>query len=94
MLFRSTFARGSLDTIHGLVSSEWRRGEDGSFSLDFTIPANTHASVCFPCDDPSKVTESGHPMKGEPYRLAVAKTPTFVTELGSGTYHFRTKLTK
>jgi len=52
-----TWARASLDSIHGRISSSWRI-LDGQFGLDVTIPANTTATVYLP-DGTVREVESG-----------------------------------
>jgi len=84
------------DSIHGRISSEWRRTEK-QFELTVEIPANTTATVILPAANLNAVssldliTESGKP-------LAKAKGVTFLRMEGnfavlaveSGKYHFVT----
>jgi alpha-L-rhamnosidase len=42
-----TSAKTSYDSIHGLISTDWKV-EKGKFKLDVTIPPNTTAQVIFP----------------------------------------------
>ncbi|HEY5911906.1 MAG TPA: glycoside hydrolase family 78 protein [Verrucomicrobiae bacterium] len=51
-----TWARGSYDSIHGTISSEWRI-EDGTFKLDVRVPPNTTATVYVPATNPKAVRE-------------------------------------
>ena len=87
------WAKGSLDTIHGLIKTEWRKGRDGSFNLDVTVPANTHATLYLPALDARAVKESGRPAEHAPGVLSmktILGEPVF--ELGGGTYHFRSTI--
>ncbi len=44
---KMTSAKTSYDSIHGLISTDWKL-EKGKFKLDVTIPPNTTAQVIFP----------------------------------------------
>ena len=57
-----TWVRASYDSIRGAITSEWRR-ENGKFTLDVTIPANTTATVFLPANPGDAVTENGVPAK-------------------------------
>jgi len=66
--------------------------EDGRFSLDVTIPANTSAAVFLPAREAAAITESGK-------ELAQAQGVKFLRRAGdrvvlaveSGAYHFATR---
>lgn len=60
-----TFAKGSYDSVHGLIASEWTV-KDGQFRLNVTIPANCAATVSLPISDPAQVRESDQPASGAP----------------------------
>ena len=88
-----TYAKGSVDTIHGLVSTEWHLLPNGVFTLDVTVPANTTATLTLPVKATAQVTESGQPAHSAAGVLASkAVNGEPVLELGSGTYHFKTKI--
>ncbi|MBK1881798.1 family 78 glycoside hydrolase catalytic domain [Luteolibacter pohnpeiensis] len=53
-----TSAKGSLNSIHGLISTSWRTYE-GGFTLETEIPANTTATVYVPATGEDDVKESG-----------------------------------
>jgi alpha-L-rhamnosidase len=55
-----TWARGSYDSIHGRIVSDWKI-EAGRFVLNATIPSNSTATVHVPSKDAGAVTESGRP---------------------------------
>ena len=90
-----TYAKGSLDTIHGVVKSEWHKSANGVFTLDVTVPANTYATLVLPSSDSRTVTESGRPVaKAVGIRNVKPHTSDLTCDLGGGTYHFRTMLTR
>jgi alpha-L-rhamnosidase len=87
-----TEARGSFDSIHGKISTEWTlKGKD--FSLHAVIPINTTASIELPGADPSSIRESGRPIATHPEIKPVpdggAAAGYFV---GSGDYSFTCKV--
>jgi alpha-L-rhamnosidase len=43
-----TYAKGHYDSTSGRIKSDWKWREDGRFEYDFTIPANTIATVFIP----------------------------------------------
>jgi alpha-L-rhamnosidase len=56
-------ARAAYRSIRGPIESGWTV-EDGRFTLNVTIPANTTATVYLPGRDASQVTESGTSIEG------------------------------
>ncbi len=42
---RIDHVKAEYESIYGLITSEWKINENGAFSYDFTIPANTSATV-------------------------------------------------
>lgn len=66
--------RASLDTLYGLLVSEWHIADDGPFAYTVTVPPNTHASVTLPYD--GQVTLNGKTVSG------------IVHHLPAGTHHF------
>jgi len=83
-----TFAKATVDTVRGPVSSDWKI-ENGTFKLDVSIPANTTATVILPAERGATITESGKPITE-----AAGVTPKqwdeagAVLEVGSGNYSF------
>jgi alpha-L-rhamnosidase len=55
-----TWVKGSLDTLHGTIESEWRV-ERGRLTMNVTVPANTTARLYVPTLDAASVRESGKP---------------------------------
>ncbi len=83
-----TWARGSYDSIRGLVESYWRL-EDGILTLDVTIPANATARIYVPTADANDVNEGGVPALNAPDINFVEMTDTAaVFAVGSGHYQF------
>lgn len=87
-----TDARGSVNTIHGKVSSSWTL-KNGQLSLQVTIPANTTATISIPAKDAELVTESGKPAsKAEGLKFVKMENGAAVYEAGSGDYRFTSSL--
>jgi len=57
-----TWAKGHYDSIHGRISSDWKR-DGNTFQWTVAVPANTTATVFVPAGQADDVTESGHPAK-------------------------------
>ncbi len=74
-----TYAKGSLKTNYGLVSSSWKI-ENGKFFLDVEIPVNTDATIEFPTNKINTIKENGSSLN--------VKTKS----IGSGSYHFEMEL--
>jgi alpha-L-rhamnosidase len=84
-----TSAQGTLGSPYGKLSSSWKLN-DGKFSLDVTIPANTTATLRLP-DIKGKITESGKPIdQAEGVKLTATGDVSGQDwyELQSGTYSF------
>lgn len=84
-----TYARGHYDSRYGRISSSWQVNHD-RIVYDFTLPANTTASLCLQATSPNQVTESGRRLhkKGKGYRLLSSDGRQIRLELQSGSYHF------
>jgi alpha-L-rhamnosidase len=74
-----TYAKGSLETNYGLVSSSWKI-ENNKLILDVEIPANTNATIEFPTTKIETIKENKAVLN--------AKSKT----VGSGKYHFEMEL--
>ena len=86
---RLTYARASLETGYGTVSTGWSRKEDGTFQLDVDIPANSWATVRLPGAVPDGVLESGSGLEEVTGVDAVYEAErATVVEIGSGAYRF------
>ena len=51
-----TWVDAAYRSINGEIACKWKRN-NGNFSLDVTIPANTTATIIFPNADPGKILE-------------------------------------
>jgi alpha-L-rhamnosidase len=83
-----TWANGSYNSIRGKIESSWRV-EQGVFSLDVTIPANTTASVYVPAKSADSVTESDQPAsRAAGVRFVKMDDGAAVFHVTSGKYRF------
>jgi alpha-L-rhamnosidase len=83
-----TSARAALLSVHGEIASAWKR-EGATFSLEVTIPPNTHATIRLPGAEAAAVTEGGQPVAGARGISAVrVEGNAVVVEAGSGKYSF------
>lgn len=84
-----SYAKATLQSPCGLVSSHWERQAE-TLILRLTIPANTSATVVLPSARIEEVTESG-----QPWRENAVQTGNKVSfTLGSGNYVFTWKETE
>ena len=85
------WVKDSYDSIHGRISSEWRRSA-GQFDLRVTIPANTTATVYLPAKDIKSVTEGGKPVaQAEGVQFLRQENDRAILRVGSGNYVFISK---
>jgi alpha-L-rhamnosidase len=73
-----SYAKGSLKTNYGLVSSSWKI-ENGKILLAIEIPTNTTATIFFPTQKTTTITENG---------TTIALKSDGTLEVGSGKYAF------
>jgi alpha-L-rhamnosidase len=78
-----TWAKGSLESMHGRIESGWRV-EGDKFTLDVTIPANTSATVYVPA-------KSAEAVKAEGARFVRMEGSNAVYEVDSGKYRFEAR---
>ena len=82
------WVKGSYQSASGLISSEWKR-ENGVFTLNISIPANTTATVYIPAEKESDVKESGESaIKANGVKFIKDEKGSVVYEIGSGDYCF------
>ena len=87
-----TWARGTYDSIHGRIVSDWTCG-NGHFTLLAVIPANTTATVYVPAKDAAGVTESGRPAaKAKGVKFLRLENGAAVYAVNSGTYRFQSRI--
>lgn len=85
------WVKGSYQTVSGLISVDWKK-EDGVFSLDVSIPANTSATVFVPADNANQVNESGKPAgNANGVKFIKFENGKAIYEVASGEYHFVVK---
>jgi len=87
-----THAKASYESIYGRIASDWWFN-DGIFTLNVTIPANTTATIHVPAGNLENVTESGRPAaKAEAVHFLRMDKGKAVFTVGSGRYEFVSKL--
>jgi alpha-L-rhamnosidase len=80
--------------MHGLIKSEWRK-EANNFFWDIMVPGNSKAIVFIPANAKSDVTENGEKAtKAGGIKFLRMEQGRAVFEIGSGEYHFKSKLRK
>ncbi|PYY04731.1 MAG: alpha-L-rhamnosidase [Acidobacteria bacterium] len=82
---RMTHAHGEYDSVYGRIVSDWQGTPTGPFSLEVTIPANTHAKVFLPAIGNAHVIEDGRPID------ARREAGSYVVRIGSGSYKLEVK---
>jgi alpha-L-rhamnosidase len=88
------FVNASCHSMHGLIKSEWRK-EANNFFWDITVPGNSKAMVFIPANAKSDVTENGEKAtKADGIKFLRMEQGRAVFEIGSGEYHFKSKLRK
>jgi alpha-L-rhamnosidase len=87
-----TYARGHYDSVSGRIESAWTWDQDtGDFTYNFTVPANTGATVSVPTRDPSLVLEGAQAAaeaEGVTYLGYDAASQRALYEVASGSYAF------
>ena len=83
-----THAKGSIQTVHGQVTSEWEKNEKG-LKFHVVVPANSTAQLTLPATEKTEITESGQPVKSaKAVTLVRRESGQAVYTLGSGDYVF------
>ena len=84
--------KASYQTVSGTIRSEWKR-ENGTFTLNLEIPANTQAQVYLPTSNDKEVKESGLTIKkSKDIKWIKTENGKAVYELHSGKYYFSAPL--
>ena len=84
-----TSAKASYNSIHGLISTEWKKDQN-SFTLNVTIPANTTASVVLPVKQVERITESGSSLKDlKSIKITQVNDKEISIEIPAGHYQFQ-----
>lgn len=86
-----THAEGYYDSMYGRISSRWQYTDSG-IRYEFTVPANTTASLYLPAPAVSFISENGKPLKkASGVRYVSADKELHHLELASGFYQFDIK---
>jgi alpha-L-rhamnosidase len=89
-----TYAKASYHSMHGLIKSDWKNDE-GVFTWNITVPANTKAIVYVPASKEADVVEgASKASRAEGVKLLRVEEDTVVYEVGSGNYSFKTSAIK
>jgi alpha-L-rhamnosidase len=67
-----TYAKTSLDTPYGKISTDWRL-DSNAFTLQIDIPANTSASVILPIHGFKQIQQDGQVITGDRVRVGSGK---------------------
>jgi alpha-L-rhamnosidase len=87
-----TYASATLDSMHGRIASKWTI-ENNYFELTVTIPANTEGVVRLPAQSIADITEQGDALdQVDGIREMRQEGETAVLIIGSGHYHFSTRI--
>lgn len=86
-----THAEGYYASMYGRIESAWRRDSDTSVTeYDFTVPANTTATLLLDATPKAKVTEGGKTLKrSNGVKLVVKMDSLYKIELQPGNYKFK-----
>ncbi|MDB6018459.1 MAG: Alfa-L-rhamnosidase [Pedosphaera sp.] len=87
-----TWANTSYDSIHGKISTAWKR-DDKRLTLEVVVPANTTATVCIPAADLASITESGKSVaQAEGVKFLRQENGKAIFNVSSGTYVFASEM--
>lgn len=81
-----TFVSATFDSLYGHIESAWRT-ENGTFTWDITIPANTSATISVPAQPEDTILESNQPAENT-LTLTRRTQHAAIYELAAGSYHF------
>jgi len=78
-----SWVKSSYQSQYGLIKSEWKK-ENNMLEMNVEIPSNTEATIYFPTQKGTSVTESGK-------KVSVLKSSSgqYYCKVGSGSYDFR-----
>jgi len=89
-----TFVKASHQSPYGEIVSDWKR-EGVHFTWSVTVPVNSTATVYVPAIDAASVKESDRPASAAPgIKYMRIEGGAAVYEIGSGTYHFVSTVTR
>lgn len=82
------WVRAYYHSIHGRIGSSWKV-QNRRLTWSIRIPANCSALVTIPTSSLRLVTDSGHPIAGDPgVRYLGGGRGVIRLQVGSGAYHF------
>jgi hypothetical protein len=82
------WVNASYKSINGEITCRWKR-DNGSISLEVSVPANTRATIIFPQADPGKITEKESPINdSEIIKNIIVKGDKTCFDIPSGNYSF------
>ena len=83
-----TFAKATLNSPHGIISSNWQT-RDGEFHWNLAVPPNATATIYIPAKDSQSVRESGKPAdRAVGVKFLRMESSETVYAVGSGSYEF------
>jgi alpha-L-rhamnosidase len=83
-----TYVKSSFKSLYGTIVSDWKI-EEGAFIWNFTIPANTTATIYLPTEDAKSVRESGKvTVDSKDVEFLRMEDGAAVYKVGSGEYVF------
>lgn len=82
-----TRASATYRSMHGEIASAWTI-ENGTLTLNVTIPVNTTAKIHLPVPDDRDVLEAGRPLAQSEGVQVLRKNEGLTLQVGSGTYAF------
>lgn len=85
-----TWAKGSYNSIHGLISSAWK-SENGVFTLNVEIPVNTSATIILPAGAKELISVNSLPVPPSMIDTKHKIQKETALELGSGKYLFEVR---
>lgn len=89
-----SFVNASYETPYGIIVSEWAR-KNSKFAWDISVPANASAIVYIPAENIDDVLENGKKLAGNTdIKVIGVENNRVVLQVGSGDYHFQSKLKK
>jgi len=86
------FVNASYESPYGTIVSNWTR-KGRKFDWNISIPANTTALVSVPASSLNDIEENGKAISGNAtFKVVKAENGRVVLEVGSGDYHWASKL--
>ena len=87
------WVRAHYDSLYGRIVSNWSIDDEGTLTLNVTIPPNTTATLLLPTGTEARVTEGRQPLsKAKGVSRATTRPGEQIVELQGGTYEFRSTL--